>query len=114
MSDPSDPNTLGHFFQNFTTSMLSIVIALIGFWTTFIRNLMTRKEIEDMMKTTNESSQYAKDRQFIFERLNTNKEMQDTFASALIKNGEIMNELRIQMATLTKTLDTIENRLEQQ
>ncbi len=113
MSDPSDPNTLGHFFQNFTTSMLSIVIALIGFWTTFIRNLMTRKEIEEMIKNTGESSQYAKDRQFIFERLNTNKEMQDTFASALVKNGEIMNELRIQMATLTKTLENIENRFEQ-
>tara|TARA_Y100000004_G_C8796638_1_gene361609 strand:- start:323 stop:661 length:339 start_codon:yes stop_codon:yes gene_type:complete len=112
MSDP-DPNTLGHFFENFTTAMLSVIITLVGFWTAFIRNLMPRKEIEELVKRSGESSQYAKDRQFIFERLNTNKEMQDTFASALVKNGEIMNELRIQMATLTKTLENIENRFEQ-
>ena len=31
------------FFENFTTSMVSVVIALIGFWTTFVKNLEQKR-----------------------------------------------------------------------
>ena len=41
----ADPNTVGHFFENMTTAMVSIIIALIGFWTTFIKGLVSRKEV---------------------------------------------------------------------
>ena len=46
------------------------------------------------------------------ERLNVNKENQKNFAEALQRNTEVMNELRIQIATLTQTLETIEARME--
>jgi len=105
----ADPNTLGHFFENFTTAMLSIVIALVGFWTTFIKNLVTRKDVETMLTTHLESSQYAKDRQFIFERLNTHKEDTGILFRALEKNTEVMNDLKIQIATLAKAIETLEN-----
>ena len=54
--------------------MASVVIALIAFWTAFIRNLVNRKDVEEMLATQSQSSQYSKDRQFIMERLNSHKE----------------------------------------
>lgn len=105
----SDPNTVGNFFENLTTSMVSVIIALIGFWTTFVRNLVTKKEVEDII---NNQSQYVKDRHFIMERLNDNKETSATLFKALEKNTEVMNELRIQIATLGKTLEALEDRIE--
>ena len=56
----ADPNSLGHFFENFTVSMVSVVIALIGFWTTFVKNLVSRKDVQDMIQN---QSQYMKDRE---------------------------------------------------
>lgn len=109
----SDPSTLGHFFENMTTSMLSIIIALIGFWTTFIKNLVSRKEVEKMIANCcSSSTQYGQDRQFIMERLNTHKEDTNILFRALEKNTEVMTELKIQIATLGKTLETLENRTE--
>lgn len=105
----SDPDTLGAFFENVTTSMISIIIALIGFWTTFIKNLVTRKDVEEMI---NNQSQYIKDRQYIMERLNDTKETSATIFKALEKNTEVMNELKIQIATLGKTLEALEDRIE--
>jgi ABC-type bacteriocin/lantibiotic exporter with double-glycine peptidase domain len=105
----SDPNTVGAFFENLTTSMVSIIIALIGFWTTFIRNLATKKEVEEMIMN---QSQYVKDRQYIMERLNDSKETNTTIFRALEKNTEVMNELKIQIATLGKTLEALEDRIE--
>ncbi len=109
----ADPDTLGHFFENFTTSILSILIALVGFWTTFIKNLVNRKDVEEMLATQSQASQYAKDRQFIMERLNTHKEDTSILFRALEKNTEVMHELRIQMATLTNTLESLEKRIEE-
>ena len=109
----SDPSTLGHFFENMTTSMLSIIIALIGFWTTFIKNLVSRKEVEKMIDDCcASSSQYNQDRQFIMERLNTHKEDTNILFRALEKNTEVMTELKVQMATLGNTLQSLENRIE--
>ena len=109
----SDPNTLGNFFESLTTSMVSVVIALIGFWTTFVKNLVNRKEVEEMIINNAQSSQYLKDRQFILERLNTHKEDTNILFRALEKNTEVMTELKIQIATLGKTLESIENRTKQ-
>ena len=50
MSEP-DPNTVGAFLENLTISMVSVIIALIGFWTTFVKNLVSRKEVEHMIQT---------------------------------------------------------------
>jgi peptidoglycan hydrolase CwlO-like protein len=108
----SDPNTLGSFVENLTTSMLSIIIALIGFWTTFVKNLVNRKDVEDMINRCAQSSQYAQDRQFIMERLNSHKEDTNILFRALEKNTEVMTELKIQIATLGKTLETLEKRIE--
>jgi peptidoglycan hydrolase CwlO-like protein len=108
----TDPNTLGHFFENFTISMLSVVITLIGFWTTFIRNLVNRKEVEEMIESGSKSSEYSKDRQFIMERLNSHKEDTSMLSKALQKNIEGMTELKIQLVTLGKTLEALEYRIE--
>jgi len=107
-----NPDTLGNFFENFTTSMVSVVIALIGFWTTFVKNLVNRKEVEEMIHTCAQSSQYSRDRNFIMERLNSHKEDTGILFKALEKNTEVMTELKIQIATLGKTLETLESRIE--
>ena len=46
------------------------------------------------------------------ERLAANKESQAAFASALQRNTEVMNELKIQLVTLGKTLEALEERIE--
>jgi hypothetical protein len=53
-----------------------------------------------------------KDRQFIMERLAVNKESQAAFANALQRNSDVMNDLKIQIATLGKTLEALEDRIE--
>ena len=103
----ADPNTIGHFFENFTTHMASVIIASIGFWTGFGRNLVNRKEVEEMLAAQSQASQYAKDRQFIMERLNSHKEDTSILFRALEKNTEVMTELKVQIATLGKTLEAL-------
>jgi len=105
----ADPNSLGHFFENFTVSMVSVVIALIGFWTTFVKNLVSRKDVQDMIQN---QSQYMKDREFIMDRLKDHKEDSATLFRALNKNTEVMSELKVQIAMLSKTLEALENRIE--
>tara|TARA_B100000902_G_scaffold399966_1_gene474088 strand:- start:14049 stop:14372 length:324 start_codon:yes stop_codon:yes gene_type:complete len=105
----ADPNSLGHFFENFTVSMVSVVIALIGFWTTFVKNLVNRKEVQEMIQN---QSQYMKDREFIMDRLKDHKEDSATLFRALSKNTEVMSELKVQIALLSKTLEALEHRIE--
>ncbi len=105
----ADPNSLGHFFENFTVSMVSVVIALIGFWTTFVKNLVSRKDVQDMIQN---QSQYMKDREFIMDRLKDHKEDSATLFKALSKNTEVMSELKVQIALLSKTLEALEHRIE--
>lgn len=57
-------------------------------------------------------SPYLHDRQFIMERLATNKETQAALTSMLQRNTEVMNELKVQIATLGKTLEALEERIE--
>lgn len=105
----ADPNNLGNFFDNLTTSMITVIISLIGFWTGFIKNLVSRKEVEHMIAT---QSQYCKDREFIMARLNDHKEDSATLFKALNKNTEVMSELKVQIGMLSKTLETLEKRIE--
>ena len=105
----ADPTSLGHFFENFTVSMVSVVIALIGFWTTFVKNLVSRKDVQDMIQN---QSQYMKDREFIMDRLKDHKEDSATLFRALSKNTEVMSELKVQIALLSKTLEALEHRIE--
>ena len=103
------PDTVGQFFENLTTSMVAIILSLIGFWTTFIKNLVNRKEVAEMIEN---HSQYGKDRQYIMERLNDSKEAANILFRALEKNTEVMTELKVQIATLGKTLEALEDRIE--
>ena len=108
----ADPNTVGHFLENMTTSMVSIIIALIGFWSTFIKGLVNRKDVEEMIANNSQSSQYLKDREFIMDRLKDHKEDSATLFRALSKNTEVMSELKVQIALLSKTLEALEHRIE--
>jgi hypothetical protein len=46
------------------------------------------------------------------ERLAVNKETQAALTNMLQRNTEVMNELKIQIATLGKTLEALEERIE--
>ena len=72
-------------------------------------SVLSFQEIENLIQT---HSPYLQDRQFIMERLASNKESQTAFANALQRNSEVMNELKIQLAMLSKTLESIEDRIE--
>lgn len=106
-------NSVGYFLENMSIHMLGILIALAGFWTTFIRNLITKQEVEKMITDSiMNNTQYSKDRQYIMERLDSCKESQLQFAQALQRNTEVMGELKISIATLGNTLENLERRIE--
>jgi hypothetical protein len=98
-----------NFWQNIATTCIGIIVTMMGFWVAIGKNMTTKAEVSHMIET---QSPYIHDRQFIMERLNNNKETQAAFASALQKNSEVMNELKVQIAMLGRTLETLENRIE--
>lgn len=104
----NDPNTVGNFLESLTTSMLSVIIGLIGFWTTFVKNLVSRQEVKDMIAT---HSPYVQDRQYILERLEDNRRSQAKFSEALCKNTEVMSDLKVQIATLAQAIKTLEHKI---
>lgn len=101
--------TIIHFWENIATTCVGIIVTMMGFWVAIGRNMASKADVLNMIET---QSPYVHDRQFIMERLNTNKESQAAFAMALQRNTEVMNELKIQIATLSKTLEALEDRIE--
>lgn len=99
------------FWENLIITGVGIIVSLLGFWTAFVKNMVTRKDVVEII---NNQSPYVADRQFIMERLSVNKENQIAFANALQRNTEVMNELKIQIATLGKTLEALEEKIERQ
>lgn len=101
--------TIIHFWENIATTSIGIIVTMLGFWIAIGKNMVTKVEVSEIIKN---ESPYIQDRQFIMERLNSNKETQAAFASALQRNTEVMNELKVQIATLGKTLEALEERIE--
>lgn len=100
-----------HIWQYIATTCVGIILTGIGFWFTFAQKCISKDEVMELLEN---HSPYLQDRQFIMERLAVNKETQAALSSALQRNTEVMNELKIQIATLGKTLEAIENRIESQ
>lgn len=100
-----------HFWQSVATVSIGIIVTLVGFWVGVGRKIITREEITKMIQS---DSPYCQDRQFIMERLATNKETQVALSITLQKVIEVMNELKVQIATLGKTLEALEERIERQ
>lgn len=98
-----------HFWESIATTSIGIIITMIGFWIAVGKNMATKAEVADMIET---KSPYIQDRQFIMERLAVNKESQTALTNMLQRNTEVMNELKIQIATLGKTLEALEERIE--
>ncbi len=98
-----------NFWQNIATTCIGIVVTMIGFWVTIGKNMVTRAEVSDIIKN---ESPYNQDRQFIMERLASNKETQALLTNMLQRNTEVMNELKVQIAMLGKTLEALEERRE--
>lgn len=96
-------------WQNIATTSIGIIVTMMGFWVAIGRNMATKADVLHMIET---QSPYVHDRQFIMERLANNKETQAAFANALQRNTEVMNDLKIQIAMLGKTLETLESRIE--
>lgn len=101
--------TIFSFWQNIATTAIGVIITMVGFWAGVVRHMATKQEVCEMIETR---SPYVKDRQYIMERLAVNKEIQGQLSSALQRNTEVMNELKVQIATLGKTLEALEDRIE--
>jgi hypothetical protein len=98
-----------NFWQNIATTCVGIIVTMIGFWVAIGKNMVTRTEVSNIIKN---ESPYNQDRQFIMERLASNKETQAALTGMLQRNTEVMNELKVQIATLGKTLEALEERIE--
>jgi hypothetical protein len=101
--------TIIHFWENIATTSIGIIVTMLGFWVAIGRKMVTKSEVLEIVKN---ESPYLIDRQFIMERLAMNKETQAAFANALQRNTEVMNDLKVQLATLGKTLEALEDRIE--
>lgn len=100
-----------HFWESVATTSIGIIITMIGFWITIGKNMVTRNQVIEIIKN---ESPYTQDRQFIMERLSVNKETQTALSVTLQKVIEVMSELKIQIATLGKTLEALEDRIDRQ
>lgn len=98
-----------HFWENIATTCIGIIVTMLGFWVAIGKNMATKAEVLVMVET---QSPYIHDKPFIMERLATNKETQAALTNMLQRNTEVMNELKIQIATLGKTLEALESRIE--
>lgn len=101
--------TIIHFWENLATTCIGIIVTMMGFWVAIGRNMATKNEVIEIVES---KSPYLQDRQFIMERLAINKETQAALTNMLQRNTEVMNELKIQIATLGKTLEALEERIE--
>jgi hypothetical protein len=102
-------DTIIHFWENIATTSIGIIVTMVGFWVAIGRNMATKSEVLVMIET---QSPYNHDKQFIMERLASNKESQAAFALALQRNTDVMTELKVQIAMLGKTLEALEDRIE--
>jgi hypothetical protein len=98
-----------NFWQNIATTCVGIIVTMVGFWIAIGKNMVTKSEVSEIIKN---ESPYNHDRQFIMERLASNKETQAALTGMLQRNTEVMNELKVQIATLGKTLEALEERIE--
>lgn len=101
--------TIIHFWENLATTCIGIIVTMMGFWVAIGRNMATKAEVIEIVES---KSPYLQDRQFIMERLAINKETQAALTNMLQRNTEVMNELKVQIATLGKTLEALEARIE--
>jgi hypothetical protein len=97
------------FWQTIATTLVGILVTVISFWVALSKKMIHKDEISKMIEI---ESPYCKDREFIMERLAINKETQTALSVTLQKVIEVMNELKIQIATLDKTLEALEERIE--
>ena len=98
-----------NFWQSLATVSIGIIVTLLGFWAGVGKKIVTKDEISEMIKI---ESVYNQDRQFIMERLSSNKENHTVLTNMLQKNTEVMHELKVQIATLGKTLEALEERVQ--
>lgn len=97
------------WWQYIATTSVGIIITMLGFWLTIGKNTITKTDVYHIIEN---HSPYIKDRQFIMERLSINKETQNALSLTLQKVIEVMSELKIQIATLGKTLEALEDRID--
>ena len=100
-----------NFWENIAILSVGIVTSMIGFWFTIGKNIVSKNDICEMIET---KGPYMKDSQFIMERLSVNKETQAALSVTLQKVIEVMSELKVQIATLGKTLEALEERIDRQ
>jgi len=110
MSADQDPSNLLNFWENVSMTILGILVTIGGFWLGIMRNLLSKKDIIELIEL---HSPYLRERESIMTRLDMARDMQVQFASALQKNTEVMAELKTQLAVLSKTLENLENRIEE-
>jgi hypothetical protein len=107
---PDDHQAIIHFWQTVSTVSITVIVTLTGFWVGIGRKLVNKEEITKMIHT---ECPYSKDREFIMERLANNKEAYAALSITLQKVIEVMTELKVNLATLSKTLESLEDRMDE-
>jgi len=97
------------FLKFASVTLLAIIISMGGFWLTIGQNLVTRAEARTMI---NEGTSSIRT-ELIFIRQGVEKldermiRQEEEFRQMLKENTTAINDLRIQLASLTKTIESL-------
>jgi peptidoglycan hydrolase CwlO-like protein len=83
------------------TSLITIVIAMMGFWMLEARNYITRSDAIQLIEA---NSPYAKDKVWIVAEINRANEANKELKNVIDKTNEVLNELRVEIAVLNENL----------
>lgn len=97
------------FLKFASVTLVAIIISMGGFWLTIGQNLVTRAEARTMISEG--TSSIRTELTFIrkgVEKLDTRiTKQQDELSHTLKENTTAINDLRIQLASLTKTIEAL-------
>lgn len=95
------------------TVLVTIVISGTGFWMMIGREYVTRTEAEAIAaaKVVGVESYFEQYRLRLEDRLAASAKQNEEIKIVINKNTEVINDFKVQMAIMTKTLSDIEKRL---
>lgn len=99
--------TMKDLTSNIVTSLGACVIAMMAFWMAEARNYVTRTEAIELIQT---NSPYNADKVWITAEINRANESNRMLNETIQRHNEVTSQLKVEIAVLNKTLQTILDR----
>src|SRR5690606_34731909 len=95
-------------------TLVTIVVSMGSFWMMLGRELPTRAEVNEQItqRVRQEIEPFKADIRVISSKLDTKLENDREIADVIRANSEVLNDLRITMASLTKAVEYLEKKVD--